>query len=143
MTLGAVSPDLPYLGLGTVWADKMHLDKTGGVVREAARLIREVDDVNTKAKLLAWLLGYVSHVAGDITIHPIVNLKVGPYAENKTAHRECEMSQDSYIFKRLNIGNLGVGEFIGVNIGKCVASDGKIDANIELLWKTALKKNIP
>ena len=38
---------------------------------------------DAQQKGLAWLLGYCAHVATDVTIHPVVEMKVGPYDENK------------------------------------------------------------
>ena len=69
-TLGSVSPDLPYLGFDTVWANRLHLEKTGQVIKRAAHLIREMENKEVQSKCFAWLLGYASHVGGDITVHP-------------------------------------------------------------------------
>jgi len=98
--LGAVSPDYPYLGVGnrgaTQWADRMHYEYTGDMIKSGVRCIASMPDGEPKRKAFAWLLGYAAHVATDVTIHPIVELKVGPYAQNKKAHRVCEMNQDAY-----------------------------------------------
>lgn len=59
------------------------------------------------------------HVAADITVHPVVELKVGPYAQNQTAHRTCEMNQDAFIWQRLNLGELGYADRVQQNIGSC------------------------
>jgi hypothetical protein len=104
--LGSVSPDYPYLALSdvnaSVWADKMHYIQTGQMIHAGIKAIR-LQPAEVQNKLLAWLLGYASHVIADVTIHPIIELKVGPYAQNKTAHRVCEMHQDVYIYRRMNL----------------------------------------
>ncbi len=103
--LGAVSPDLPYLVHPVSdslikthsWADRMHYQSTGSFLRHGMEnlLLRQKDDFNI---CYAWLFGYASHVITDVVIHPVVNSIVGPYRFNSTAHRECEMTQDSLIY---------------------------------------------
>jgi hypothetical protein len=49
----------------------------------------------------AFLCGYLSHVAADQIIHPVVNKIAKPYyqkIENSETHRECEIYQDISIF---------------------------------------------
>lgn len=81
---------------------------------------------NVRDKAFAWLLGYTAHVITDTTIHPVVEPKVGPYAQNKTAHRECEMHQDAYIFQRLNLGGVGVAD-LESSLERCSLADGSMD----------------
>ncbi len=57
-------------------------------------------------------------VAG-VTIHPIIELKVGEYAKHQREHRQCEMHQDSYIFQQLNLGKAGISEHFESGIKKC------------------------
>ena len=101
--LGSVSPDLPYLSFktGSVnWADVMHHEKTNSTFETAYASLKaswnaktELDEVK-----LIWLLGYVSHMVADATIHPVVQATVGIYEDHKPEHRDCEMTQDSIIF---------------------------------------------
>ena len=93
-----------------------------------------------KRKGLAWLLGYSAHVATDVTIHPVVELKVGDYDNHKTEHRICEMHQDAYIFQRLNLGEIGLSEHLDSGIAACCATSDKheIDPDIENLWRSML-----
>ena len=113
LELGAVSPDYPYLAIldgdSGAWADLMHYVNTGGMIQEGIRRARELDGL-AQEKCLAWLMGYVAHVATDVTIHPVVQLKVGPYEQNKGAHRHCEMHQDVHIYQRLNLGPMDLSE---------------------------------
>jgi len=105
--LGAVSPDYPYLVLGSQnaagWANVMHYWRTADFIRNGVRhlLDRTALDSPDGQKCLAWLFGYASHVVADLTIHPVIELIVGPYATHKTQHRVCEMHQDTYIFNQL------------------------------------------
>ena len=77
--LGAISPDYPYLDIAhpdaCQWADRMHYQKTGDMVKTGIDLIRKLDGT-AQQKAFAWLLGYTSHVVTDVTIHPVVELKV-------------------------------------------------------------------
>lgn len=138
--LGAVSPDYPYLVIGdsnaAKWADAMHYTDTGETIRVGIDLLKGLDG-ETKRKGLAWLLGYTSHVVADMTIHPVVELKVGPYNENKQAHRVCEMNQDAHVFKRLNIGPVGLSNHLRNGIARCGTSTG-LDVDIVTLWSDML-----
>ena len=144
--LGAVSPDYPYLNFppsdAKRWADEMHYHSTDGVIRAAIpRIIALTGDAREKA--IAWIFGYVSHVVGDVTIHPVVELKVGEYATHQRAHRVCEMNQDVYIFRRLNIASIQLAEHLDSGIKSCVADDGTFDADIRGLWRDALRETYP
>lgn len=145
--LGAVSPDYPYLAVGdsnaAKWADMMHYINTGDMIKAGIRHIKKLRSHNRR-KAFAWLLGYSAHVATDVTIHPVVELKVGPYAENKTAHRVCEMHQDAYIFQRLNLGQIGLSEHLDSGIwGCCEANSNRLDTVISGLWSKMLQETYP
>ncbi|PAY00036.1 hypothetical protein CKO50_17310 [Pseudoalteromonas sp. HM-SA03] len=139
--LGCVSPDYPYLAIGqseqNKWADFMHYERTGEVIKAAVAYCQTLEG-ETQEKCFAWLCGYMSHVAADITIHPVVELKVGPYEQNRTAHRDCEMHQDSFIWERLNLGEIGHADRVKLNIGSCENSDGTFDSDIQGIWMHTL-----
>jgi len=118
LTLGSVSPDIPYLAHlaleGPTWADIMHYNRANGIVINALHSLRTA---KTKGKIwryqLAWLLGFVGHLVADATIHPIVESIVGPYTDKDTRgnHRECEMIQDVMIFKDVMNLELSAAEY--------------------------------
>lgn len=144
--LGAVSPDYPYLEIGNSrakrWADLMHYMRTDGVIRAAIQRLRALRG-DAFDKGLAWLLGYTAHVVMDVTIHPVVNLRVGPYEENQTAHRVCEMNQDVYVFfGRMGL-ELRLAEHIDNGLGACSDPDGGLDRDIRALWTAALTDAYP
>ncbi|MBN1602031.1 MAG: zinc dependent phospholipase C family protein [Chitinispirillaceae bacterium] len=145
--MGAVSPDYPYLAIGDrsaqEWADHMHYVKTGDMINVGVEYLRQVEGED-RLKGLSWLVGYAAHVVTDVTIHPVVELKVGPYEENKGEHRKCEMFQDSFIFQRLDLGDLGVGEIID-DFRKCseYENDGQIDPVILNMWSHMLQTVYP
>lgn len=141
--LGAVSPDYPYLAIGdkgaAAWADAMHYTRTGEVIHAGVRRLRALQGP-ARQKCLAWLLGYAAHVATDVTIHPVVELKVGPYEQNKTHHRVCEMNQDAYIFQRLNLGSLSLAEHLDAGVCACGSDNAKaLDADVRALWEGMLR----
>jgi len=146
--LGAVSPDYPYLAIkdknAAKWADTMHYTKTGQMIHAGIKQLRKLKD-ETQRKCLAWLLGYSAHVTTDVTIHPVVELKVGPYKGNETHHRICEMNQDAYIFQRLNLGEIGLSEHLDSGIAACNDHKRKhqMDHDIEILWRSMLKEVHP
>ncbi|MEI8614896.1 zinc dependent phospholipase C family protein [Shewanella sp. PP-He15 brown] len=140
--LGCVSPDYPYLDIGDSaqnrWADKMHYERTGELIKSLAKQCKMLQD-NDRDKVFAWLCGFISHVIADITIHPVVERKVGPYEQNKTAHRTCEMHQDAHIWRRLNLGEVGLADHVRQQFGYCVGQDGRLDKTIKTIWLAGLK----
>lgn len=141
--LGAVSPDYPYLAPldhgAAEWADLMHYQHTGDMIKTGVETVKAMSGT-ARDKAFAWLLGYAAHVITDATIHPVVQLKVGPYAENKTAHRKCEMHQDSYIFQRLDVGGVGIADYLKSGIDECCVADGRLDPAIADTWRSMLKR---
>jgi hypothetical protein len=148
--LGAMSPDYPYLDLAldrkqTVWADLMHYTSTARLVQSG---VKEVCDSPgaIQPKLTAWLLGLAAHIATDMTIHPVIELKVGPYKGNESEHRRCEMHQDAYIFpKVMNVGPTNLSEHMASGIGGCSdPSDGsRLDPDVERIWSAMLNQTYP
>lgn len=147
--VGSIAPDYPYLdvlhGTSTQWADAMHKGQTVTLMRTGIATIRSMPDANKRQKCLAWLFGFAAHVASDGTIHPVVNLKVGPYEQNKTEHRSCEMSEDVYAHKRLNLGVLDFNRQISTNVHDSSDIDHpeQMDPDIAALWREALTTTYP
>jgi hypothetical protein len=144
--LGATSPDYPYLAIGAAgaaeWADLMHYQHTGDMVKAGVETVKALTGT-IQEKAFAWLLGYAAHVITDATIHPVVELKVGPYAQNKTAHRQCEMNQDAYIFQRMNVGGVGVADYLKSGIAQCSDAVGSLDPAIANTWRAMLSRCYP
>lgn len=142
--LGAVSPDYPYLAIGDEdakrWADIMHYTRTGDMIHAGVGRLLSMKG-NARNKGIAWLLGYTAHVATDVTIHPVVELKVGKYQGHEKAHRICEMHQDAYIFQRLTLGEIGLSEHLDSGIAACRDEDdpGILDHDIRALWSGMLQ----
>lgn len=146
--LGAVSPDYPYLGLTrkqSKWADAMHYTSTATLIRNAVSEVR-AQQAAKQEKLTAWLFGMASHIATDMTIHPVVELKVGKYEQNQSGHRICEMHQDAYIFpRRMNVGETAYSAHIKTGLGACgdKADPEKLDPEIASLWTRVLHTTYP
>lgn len=148
--LGAVSPDYPYLAVtdskAARWADLMHYQRTGEFIRGTADAVRALSG-EPQRRAFAWLLGCAAHVATDVTIHPVVELKVGKYEANRKGHRVCEMHQDQYIFsKRMNLDGVGLSEHLDSGIARCTI-DGKrggpVDPVVRDVWESVLNKVHP
>jgi hypothetical protein len=141
--LGAVSPDYPYLGLDADWADLMHKGKPDQMVHHAMVLLHQdrsdhPDSLGWRQKF-AWLLGYVSHVIADVTIHPVVNIRVGKYELHKDDHRRCEMNQDVWIYKKITGLDLHVSDNMKGEIRSC-GTGVDLNDTVEELWKTCIEK---
>ena len=150
---GAVGPDYPYLHHALTshdpsdnWADRMHYERSGDVVRVGIRHLHEryaaehTDDLYLR--VLAWLFGYASHVMLDASIHPVVRSIVGEYAENKMEHRRCEMYMDSYIFRETYGTDLVNSQWANY-LRHLNTSNGKFDENVVALWDTILREVYP
>ncbi|MCZ0739937.1 zinc dependent phospholipase C family protein [Vibrio diabolicus] len=149
LELGCVSPDYPYLALmnsaQNKWADKMHYNHVGKLIDALVQQVKAADNEHFE-KTFSWLCGFVAHVATDITLHPVVELKVGPYAENAQQHRICEMHQDAYIWpSRMQLGSIGLADRVRENIGSCVDQNNNnlIDPVIRIIWSNALSATYP
>lgn len=146
--LGAVSPDYPYLVLGdksaAKWADDMHHFGVDELLSAGVQQLQYLTG-EAQRKGLAWLLGYAAHVVTDVTIHPVVNLKVGPYKRNKTAHRKCELNQDAHIYQRMNLNGIGRSEHLDSGIAKCcdVRDKHRLDPDIKALWLKMMQSAYP
>jgi len=149
--MGAVSPDYPYLAISLfkkhgVWADYMHLDeKTKKLIIVGIKEIKKIDNNFDKEKVFAWLCGFLSHIVADVVLHPVIELKVGPYNGNETDHRICEVNQDSYIYQRMGLGAIGMAEHLKSGVSKCSLpdDDDKIDPLIKKVWEQMLKEIRP
>jgi hypothetical protein len=141
--LGGVSPDYPYLGLDAEWADLMHKGMTDQMVKCAMPILHRARIDHPEARewrqQFAWLLGFVSHIIADVTIHPVVNIRVGKYELNKEDHRRCEMNQDVWIYKEITGLDLHVSDNMKGEIRSCGTA---VDLNddVEGLWKTCLER---
>ena len=145
--LGAASPDCPYLKLlseeAARWGNIMHYWKTADFIRRAVPYVHNLDWRSADTlKCFAWLFGYTAHVVTDSTVHPVVNLRVGPYEQNKKEHRRCELHQDTYIFQKLTEDDIGTAEYVRrCGIGSCAdpTNRHRLDPAISELWRRGLK----
>jgi len=137
--LGAVSPDYPYLAIGDEgakrWADAMHYTRAGEMIHAGVKRLQMLEG-EARRKGLAWLLGYTAHVTTDVTVHPVVEMKVGPYLGHEKQHRICEMHQDAHIFQRLNLGEIGISEHLDSGIATCrnATDPDLLDRDIVSIW---------
>jgi hypothetical protein len=145
--LGAVSPDCPQLKLpdlsAAAWSQVMHHGKTADIVRQAVPLVFAMDWRRAATQqCIAWLFGYVGHLVTDMTVHPVLNLKNGTYAEHPRTHRVCEMNQDVYIFHQRGLGEVTKAEYLReCGIGTCSTTGDarKLAPAVARLWTKSLK----
>jgi Zinc dependent phospholipase C len=126
LELGAVSPDLPYLApfshASNDWGNALHHRQTVEPVRTGIWLLpRLIKEKKERDMATAWLFGYASHVVADMISHPVVTKKVGKYENNKPGHRVCELSQDTYIFKKYFKDDITNCEYLDSGVKACTA----------------------
>ncbi|HEY6011660.1 MAG TPA: zinc dependent phospholipase C family protein [Nitrospirota bacterium] len=125
MNLGSLGPDLPYFSsrikgiLNLVfersdkpmgvdqWSYQMHSKdpnvfplKMIEIIWKESAIEKEDWDEEDHRKF-AFVCGYLTHMAADQVIHPVVNLIAGPYYKRGDArkkHRDCEVYQDVFAF---------------------------------------------
>lgn len=147
--LGANSPDFPMLDFPQVffdnkWENLLHGPTAGAIIEPAIQLLRSITE-EQRQRCLAWFCGYLSHMVFDATIHPVVNLRVGPYDEgNQVAHQTCEVHQDAYIFPRLNIGSIKEAEFTNI-IETCSSPHNNLALHEEIndFWESITRQAFP
>lgn len=156
LTLGSVSPDIPYLShlaqdniadaissSDFSWADIMHYHNTNGIVNNGLHSLAASKKKDNTWKLqFAWLLGFTSHLVADATIHPIVESIVGPYTNpnNVSPHRECEMVQDVLVMDEVMNLELSSSEYS--NLLEDAISHSHFSKVAEF-WATLAKINSP
>ena len=126
--LGSVAPDVCYYGNNDATksvSDFCHHKKTGVLVANMLDEAKNVKEPKDKKAILAFILGYISHIATDIIAHPYINNFAGDYYKQKIdpvwtfknrifginipvqMHMFSEVHQDGYIAKtRYGSGNL-------------------------------------
>jgi len=146
--LGSVSPDFPYLSITSSeqakWADRMHRKNVDVFLKLAIYHVKALQG-DEQDIAYAWLSGYLSHVIADITIHPVIERTVGHYQQNKQAHRLCEMHQDTYIWQRMQIGEIGAKSWLSSHLALCSSYECKatIDPIITTVWQESLELAFP
>jgi hypothetical protein len=144
--LGSVSPDYPYLAImekHKKWADLMHVEmKTKSFILKGIEEVNAIKDEEDKGRAFAWLCGLAGHIITDVVIHPVVELKVGTYEGHEAAHRNCEMHQDVYIYKKITgYGEISETEQLSL-FGKECSNNGDTDElnkTISLVWEKMLE----
>lgn len=121
MDLGSQGPDLPYFAS---WKSLINPHRPVGVDQWSYQLhsknpnlfplqMMEIIGKESDPKVVGWedrdnikvayLCGFLTHVAADQIIHPIVNEIAGPYYfrhDARAAHQDCEVHQDIYLLSK-------------------------------------------
>jgi Zinc dependent phospholipase C len=137
---GSISPDYPCFSLSErSWADIMHQVPPGEMNQSAAKKLKNMGG-QKKQKCFAWFLGYMAHVATDLTIHPVVQ-KV---ASGFPLHSICEIHQDVWIFDRLHIGEIHRANVLsGINGCFSRGNGYELDPDIDAFWSDLLQEVYP
>ncbi|HJX64238.1 MAG TPA: zinc dependent phospholipase C family protein [Polyangia bacterium] len=139
LCLGAVTPDLPAVSdvlWKEQWSDAMH---SGHLRQLVVQVFDELVANNASDASLAWVFGYVGHIVADVGIHPVVGLANA--ARGGNAHRECEIVQDTRLYREKTGGDLIHSPCLdGV---KGCRKDPQAIAEIMTAWATCLKKVDP
>jgi hypothetical protein len=125
MNLGALGPDLPYYGsmakgiLALIlkrsdkpmgvdqWSYQMHSKDPNVFPLKMVEIIWKESSIEKNDwdeedhRKFAFVCGFLTHMAADQIIHPVVNLIAGPYYKRGDArkkHRGCEVYQDVFAY---------------------------------------------
>jgi hypothetical protein len=142
--LGSVGPDYPSLAVfdpgAARWANVMHYYKTADFIRDGIHYLINHPPADTadRQKCVAWLFGYTSHVVADLTVHPVIAMKVGCYEGHQTQHRRCELHQDAYIFNRVLHEDVCSAQYLrNAGIMTCT-ENGVLNRAVTALWSGVL-----
>lgn len=148
---GAIGPDYPFLeerlpivGAPGDWGARMHFENTGRVVDCGLDLL-DVREGITRDICTAWLFGFASHLIADSIMHPVVNLAVGGIAQfTERDHGECEITQDSWLYYRLNTADIRECRYAD-QLRDCSDSDDphRIHPAIRSFWTESLRAAHP
>lgn len=131
MELGSLGPDLPYFGWQSLinpkrpvgvdpWSYQLHSKNPNSFPLLMAEIIgkesdpTKVDWEDRDNYKFAYMCGFLTHMAADQTIHPVVNAIAGPYYslhEARDVHRDCEIHQDLYVLSQEHSGRLSREQF--------------------------------
>lgn len=147
--LGAISPDMPYLAhfgrseISNRWADRMHHARTGARLRAGVDAVRGLSGDPAQPKALAWLMGFAAHVAFDVTMHPVVNAKVGgAYGPaTKAEHQKCEMHQDVHLItERHGLTDPAKADIVSTGLAMLFhpEDDDRLDPVVTSVWRHML-----
>ena len=132
MELGSVGPDLPYyenaaaavlnllldrsdkpMGVDQ-WSYQLHSKNPNIFPLKMIEIAWRESDLNAPEwdteddQKFAFICGFLTHIAADQIIHPIVNKIAGPYykgspdVNHRELHRKCEVYQDVVVFHEMN-----------------------------------------
>lgn len=144
--LGAVCPDFPLFdkrgSLGTsIWRYVMHYSRPADFVRHAVGWIdehRSETDGLSLQRTEAWLFGYAAHLTTDLTIHPVIERIVGPYAQNAAQHVLCELHQDAFIFHHATRELIGGANYMAERNAGIGNLYQKMPSFLKECWETSL-----
>jgi hypothetical protein len=165
MELGSLGPDLPYYsGQNLIkafwnsflqrpdmptgveqWSYQLHCITTNIFPLKMIetllqdRPFQEEGWAEEDKKKLAFICGYLTHMAADQIIHPVVNLIAGPYYKRETArteHRDAEVTQDLFIFDRQE----GITNFPKENFGSWCDINKKSDPITLLRFRYVIQR---
>jgi Zinc dependent phospholipase C len=151
--LGSVGPDYPFLDIVQPkqknWAEHMHYRHTGDVIKTMARRLLNLWPQGLEKEEFiipfCWTLGYLSHVTGDLVIHPVILNIVGSYVGHETEHRHCEMIQDAFIYHLIRQGaeieHSGLMKIL--QICSKPGNEDKIHPVLLAFWRDILKTHFP
>jgi hypothetical protein len=144
MALGSLGPDLAYFeklvtvivegvwGKGSrpkslePWSYQMHSKDPNILPLKMFEIIwKESTPSNTNWEdddhiKLAFLCGFLTHMAADHVIHPVINQIAGPYYKsgaNRAIHQASEVSKDLYLLSRQAGGSLTWEAFRSQQVG--------------------------
>lgn len=142
--LGSNSPDFPILAMEPVWEEYLHAQTAAAYIAPAISIIPTLPK-KARQKCTAWFCGYLSHMVGDATIHPVVNLRVGPYLGHEEKHQTCEVHQDAHVYTRLGLVELTRCNYTRAIIEACCSNESRTCLNDELLgfWKSLSNSAFP
>ncbi|WP_230741159.1 zinc dependent phospholipase C family protein [Methanooceanicella nereidis] len=106
--IGSCGPDICYMHNRIMhkgesrWADLTHYHNSGRFVAYLVDLAKTHKDSDLGLRIMAFTIGYITHIMADAIVHPYVNTFAGAYhhqVASKEAHQTIEVNMDSWMAK--------------------------------------------
>jgi hypothetical protein len=108
--VGSTLPDIGYFHIMTeagtsVCSDLLHYNNTGDFTRALIDVVKTGENMSNEYKnnMAALCIGQISHVFGDIIVHPYINTLAGAYHKQpagSSTHRNVEVHMDSMLAQK-------------------------------------------
>ncbi|MEO6888488.1 MAG: zinc dependent phospholipase C family protein [Ktedonobacteraceae bacterium] len=79
------------------WSELLHTQRSGDILIAFLELIAEIPSPALRSQALAFTMGYLSHIAADIALHPCINALAATYRQSDIPHAFQRIGPHFYV----------------------------------------------